>query len=1484
MARRKRSRYNEQTGATGDQTESGSPFERFTHESENPQNTPPEGTTDPHNQEQSSNINEGLHGTRTWQEDLAAWRKEFAETGTIPKGVPKRSQIERYFQALVNLDKERHRDYVNRGLIDPHDPEGETTKADPYIGNPDESFYQQTRSALNEILYTGDPSKRAQKVTRTERIDREGKRVERESYTPMDENKLHQQIDDFIKQQLYGKDFATGRDVLFADEDLINRFKKLVVDSYLGRSTFERQLLSKGRPKDPEAGKRWDRALAKAQALSTNDRRSAQAEGERLANRLAQKAAGMKSRNALMSKLSDQSAGMFPDEHGIFRVPSEKLTPRQLRERVENTRRARELQAYFDRIPPKEQRLDSPDAATLLQSAGIDSKPLARAKWEAKSTLEKLTAKKSGTLPIGKKTQKVSVLSKKLETQYDLISAHKRDAEMAEALKQKFSRPFEVNKDWSKKETQIARAEYMNQRAEAQRQYVTATRQLTEAHYHATDLQNQLRELGDLPVKPEWFGGVRQQARFTKNQVKNKIDAGKQGTLTVAFNSKGDVVPADSKEVAFRLGPNVQWKYKVKDETADNPLRTKDEYYPYWDKKVHFKNRGGDGREDPLAHEHVEMTLIDDFGNPYTVRKPLVHEKLVPKYKRPVSQEQGTKKIKGRSEKLPDYISKEIFVPMAGVKPHSKEVDDPERYEQKFVRSVMHQEAGAIAPGQGERATGPFIPATPEEWREAKRLGIPVEEKAVHKKIRYTFIDPRDLEAKSDKDKDVLSVKIPGNKFDNKYMRELKNRGLLEPGTEELGGRVLNMNFDPDSLAGKTIFRPIQAQQEQILRKKSFRAGYLKNHPWEVGSAAAMAAYYSQMKLTKEHRIPTQANRLYGKVLDSNPKLRAWASDIALTEKDDKLFAVKASLRPFAERTSNIGYGIAHPLSGLDGQQGVSVGSWRYRKRFFPFGNAQATIATREAERLSRKVDLTLKVKEKVADNAHKKGLTGVFNRWQASPLKRTTEYKDTGALIDDTIRAARSARNVNPSHTSGFQQAVAIEVKARAQRKMLRDQDSGKGTQSPNIIRIASPTHIAPPHTAKPWKGEAPRWKRGGGLTEMPRRLALVPTKKTGPTRGRLGLTPMERNVAIGGAAIATAIGAHYAYHKYQQSKLAPEERISYVNKITPGPIKVPLPYVRATQHYTIPANTFTNEFNFTNRQMPTRFAVGLKNRTLWKGSPADRGYGKNAKLGVFGVKGAGVKPQGSFASGLVHDPTIAFNTRKTFRPPGKQVVVKGKKLPVRVEVSQAKKIKLSATNPNRLSQKDREDIIWAFHGRSDEDKVKSFFAHGKQDKILDMWNDPELLDKIRIRRGEQEARHIGSRKYIPESASWLSPSGRTRLTDAPVPPDDVSPQITTAEDLKRSWLDADAIARGDRRPFMGRGTPGDRMITDIGGLTPEGTQRKLGSQEPIGKLDERVNPKTGKIEQVMRPSGRNAINRVHQENFEAGKDTPIKKYRKRK
>lgn len=709
----------------------------------------------------------------------------------------------------------------------------------------------------------------------------------------------------------------------------------------------------------------------------------------------------------------------------------------------------------------------------------------------------------------------------------------------------------------------------------------------------------------------------------------------------------------------------------------------------------------------------------------------------------------------------PRNVEEERFVVVPGLKKRStKEVlySGPSLYTERLVQ-----------------LGGRWVPATQADWelrhgtswkRQDRLSGAArYTEDRVYKHGRIHFI-PEEEAQLAEKQRDKLSVRVPGFKV-----------GSLKVG-ERVATLGLDESTDRQKRIGKALFgyskakkyHDLVAQSQESARAGDIRRGfeaqdrlrwlqqgrleddvkrYAENPPphphtgeerkkidvteaknemeshWKTLAAAGTAAsLYGIRRKVKEGYAPQWMNNAIESFRGDHPGVDKW-----LTKHNAKFFAVnEAYTRPTAEKLANWGFMLRHPLSDPSGEtMGVQWGRWKYRQHWID----EPVRIQRVIERRANEVERVVRTRQWFEENAYTDNPFKRFLVNRRDHLKRTKDYANfngDGGLLDKAQNEALELR------THG-EEGSAISNKANeliARVGQLRALNGNSPEMQKRVEQWTGSTALAAPR-GKVFKNVI---NEVSGETQR-----VLANESVASSVARFAGN--HRAFLVGAGVGAAALGTAYAIHKYRESKKPEAERVAFYNKILPPAFTIKTPHIRGTGYVHWTNNALTRELGVAGKKfpIPVRYGLSLEPHRIAM-RPMDRGYPKNAPL-FGGLRFRGPATGGSWQASLLENPEAKYNRRRSLQLKGQQVEFLGKKLPVYAEISDRKRMQLTSTNPNRLTQEDRENLVWAYAGTHDEAHVKNFYQIGKTDqRLLDMFNDPEQVAKIRRKKGTAEAR----------------------------------------------------------------------------------------------------------------------------------------------
>lgn len=906
-------------------------------------------------------------------------------------------------------------------------------------------------------------------------------------------------------------------------------------------------------------------------------------------------------------------------------------------------------------------------------------------------------------------------------------------------------------------------------------------------------------------------------ARFEVQQKKRGIMGLMSGRAAFGLDERGNLValrsgrppqgvalpgPNDHR-VAWGVAPNEDWMFPVRDLEHRDPVTGEHDInikrLERYDRGTVFKlgkrNRWG----------HLKEGELDELAdNPFLVRK----------YDAPVAFREGSKvpKIGGR-EPLPKgaegqrEVDEIRYVPVRGATGQEHTADDPSG------KQVRRYEV---------RENNRWRPATREEYRSAVRdwenivevrkalesgqtPGVARESRArsvmVPRKIRYKYMDPSKLELEA-RQADQLSVQIPGFTVAGKRFNERRVFTNLKEGTrrEEVIGPYfrerVNLAFErrmeraasavenrataEEHLAKMGIPLDPQVTPENYksnepipnIRDMTQTDEFAKHHGFsssrelrDVAAAAAAAGIYGSRKATRE-RSKDIFNKSFNTLKKIGP-IGRWAER---HNWDDEVLTVnRAYLRPLREKRANFIYGLRHPFSDPHGQTlGMDWGRWKYREHWI----ADETKNARKMGRLTEDVKRVSRTREYV-----RKHPRGLLSRWRKEPMLRHADYKnfrDKEGFLMQRMHLADKLKNAPVGEDVEFLHPITQEymkIKSTTQTQSHGRNLSGfiadtfkKDWEESNVFESQQAAHAAKRAQMNWFRRRVPNVSVPGGKT-----------------------TGIVAGIGLG------ALAVHYAQHKIRERRKKPEDRVAYYNKILPPAFTTPTLRARTTGRVTIPSNIITREFGFAGHKVPVMwgFSIGRKRhafRPMDKVDEFGQAYPKNARI-LGGTRLRGGTKGGKFWKSVIYD---ADPMKRTYRRGTHDVYIKGKKLPGTFEVGKLTKVQKSRTNPQRMSNFDREEIIWASKGTHDEQDIKNFYSQGEVDRIVEMFDDPDVLRRIERRKGQS----FTSRKSLANRYNITGAGGKPGVYSVTEAMSDEGEGFTaymprlTDEDIERDYM----------------------------------------------------------------------------------------------
>lgn len=862
---------------------------------------------------------------------------------------------------------------------------------------------------------------------------------------------------------------------------------------------------------------------------------------------------------------------------------------------------------------------------------------------------------------------------------------------------------------------------------------------------------------------------LKNQYQFHKTQRQHQLEGWRTGEAAWARDTSGNIVPLtkrNARKVAYAVGPNTEWHYTLLNPEFESGirqppikavvegydlhtkfdqgqiLRTIDQrdiapftgqlvehpteqgqWQVHWDdpKTGNSRTRNFTSRGD--AEEHLQQVYEED-RNARTSRLIDVPPHKAKKQVDPVMFNPGRLTVQ-KEEPLPEGVAYREYVPIRGAKGETHTVNHPTEREFHYYRTDSY--------GRQTPITRAEYNALDSDYR-GREL--------TPKKIQYVYQDPSKLKL-ADGEVDQLSIRVPGVTV--KRVKKNDEEKILFRARD----RLLYTNLgDPDTTRDKVVGRLVRTRDQRLLQERAIQAEQVKQ---QLGEAEARLAHLRDLGLdpqTLEHHTivghgfnesefemllkagAIAAGYKAQKAVREGVVQKSFEKGVGVLEKRKTYQKIKqkynvpglktdikeAWIDPGEASVRRKFYQVRHPGSSVSGETlGIDWGSPYYRQHGIKTETREARRFKRERQQLESIVEGERYLQE---HKAHK-GIQSLIPRWHSEKIERNVARK-----------------NFDISEEGGLESTLGTRIRtARAYRRYAggvlpaghRDNPLGEDISiTPQVHRQAeSFLHSV---------------EKSGGIRERFHEASKAQPTFKGTSVDRVTThhySGADKAALIGGAAVATAVGAHYLYYKHQQKKLPEEERVAYYNKILPPSFGIPTPGIRTTAHWRTPSNRLTNEIpGASNRRIPVQWGLSVDKKQI-AFRPMDRGYPKNAP--VFGRVGIGSTARGgSFKRSLTTD--LQRPPSKRFDAGTHNIFILGKKLPGEGTVGKQRRVELKRTNPNRMSKQQREDIVWATRGTDLEQDVKNFYSFGKRDPIIDMFNDPEEVDRILKRKGERE------------------------------------------------------------------------------------------------------------------------------------------------
>lgn len=704
----------------------------------------------------------------------------------------------------------------------------------------------------------------------------------------------------------------------------------------------------------------------------------------------------------------------------------------------------------------------------------------------------------------------------------------------------------------------------------------------------------------------------------------------------------------------------------------------------------------------------------------------IVDAHYVPRSTRKVFSEFGERGLKDRPP-LDETTEKEVFVEKTGLKKGEEESvllrqKGETTWPEHFIRSGRSEGDESLGGSLG-LSKGQWIPATKEEYDAAPSSDREVK---YHKKdVKVTYVAPGTTELLKNQ-RDVAMVNLP----------PIKVKGQTLVGKHAV---FAGINENNDSIYAQALrygyLEPERVRQRWAREDKDEARLKTESAVKTLGVASFTSAGYAIQKRAKQRSL-VKTDNAFGRGINSlgglfgHPTL---ADDLSLHFGPHKEVAAQNIENKLGTKRE-LKFKARHPLMSAEG----AAPQFYMRKRgIFPH--------TRHARQLEADVASMNRMNRVVEANlqgSRKSGLRGAFRRWRQEGVMENRNYnvydKKIFAKSLDRIKpieeaASRNADNVilpSPFKVGGEEVTLTNKLVQSAH-------DARRGAFEAKKKDFALSRAVVHSSGHGPVFPRAARWKSGQ-------------------------VTGAEGVALAAGAVIVTAAGAGYLYHRHQNKKReeAGLQKIALYNKVLPPAFKTPVPVPtrkglrdpqdafeavvpgwQTTKRYVVPNNAATSMFMIDGNKIPVAGQVNMDRKKI-AFRPVDRGYPADAGVGIPKIRGRAPGPGGVFNFKADIDRSMAASRgKKTYQPPGKDLYVAGRRTPFFVDIGKEQKVKLKASNKNKLTDSERESIVAAFAGTSEEARVRQFYSTGQRDKIVDLFDDPEFVRNAKHKKGVAEA-----------------------------------------------------------------------------------------------------------------------------------------------
>lgn len=494
-------------------------------------------------------------------------------------------------------------------------------------------------------------------------------------------------------------------------------------------------------------------------------------------------------------------------------------------------------------------------------------------------------------------------------------------------------------------------------------------------------------------------------------------------------------------------------------------------------------------------------------------------------------------------------------------------------------------------------------------------------------------------------------------------------------------------------------------KNELMVRNAGMTDEDAEGHIKELLAAGGTALAFSSKRRLREGYIPAVINKA--------------VSPFGVTAMDVN----DAYVRPLYEHAANAKYSVKHPFSSPSGELGgVQFSSVRYRKHLILPDKRYARALEYRGSQLDRMAN-TLEA----AQTAHgRTGIRGAIARHMSESALRTKQYGHFDGVLDNAIKESSDAKEMSQPFIRTREGDYVKGIGAHRETQIAA-QNLNKKAKIMQVAQAGKKVDLGPKGKVFP---KAARWSGGE-------------------------FTGGEKGLLIAGAAVAATTGGYYLYHRHQQKNMEESDKVAFYNKILPrkftSPVATPgRPQV--TRRLRVPSTGLTDELMVSGNRIPARVFVPMSKKSIAL-RPMDRGYGKNSSIGRPSVSLTGEATHtGKARDALLVDMEQASKSgrKRPGRSQKQSLSVLGKKTPFYASFGKRSPVQLSGSNPNRMTQADIDQVMWAhsdIHGEVPAE-IKNFYNLAGRDTSR---YTPREVQKLQYDYGSREMREFAAKAERP-------------------------------------------------------------------------------------------------------------------------------------